>query len=365
MLPSIDLRTFGFAEPVYLWLLAAPAVLLLLWTWQGLHRRADAKRTVRERVLPVREQYAWIGDLPFWLCLTIALALCIVALARPQAREMVRGTPGADFVILQDGSASMYTKDVVPDRWRRSMAFVRTFAEELNWKQDRVGLALFAHFAAPQLRLTKDPNALFFFLEHLADQSPFRLEDDPTWNTNIEEAVDWGLRLVEADEELFGKTNNPKAFIVISDGQAWTGRVATALAAARAADVSIHVVGVGTSAGGFIPEEAGQDGRLSRIHAMLDRDSLRAIARAGGGEYFEIGRESDRDVASKIIGGVRRRAPVAPREESHEELYWRFLVAAAVFVCLGTVVLRQTTELWCQAAGALVAALILAVVAGY
>src|SRR4029079_16821097 len=87
------------------------------------------------------------------------------------------------------GSASMYVKDVDPDRWRRSIRFLRTFAGALSWKGDRVALALFAHLCSPQVRLTKDPNALFFFLDHLGDRSPFRLEDNPTWDINIAEVL--------------------------------------------------------------------------------------------------------------------------------------------------------------------------------
>lgn len=311
------------------------------------------------QMLTLPERYTAAGDLPFWLCVLIAAGLCVTALARPHALVWGPGTAGADIVILQDGSASMYIRDVAPDRWQRSIQFLRTFAATLSWKQDRVGLALFAYFVAPQLRLTKDPEALFFFLDHLAGRSPFRLEDDPTWNTNIEEGVQWGLRLIETNEELFGQTNNPKAFVVISDGQAWTGQVANALAAARAADVSIYVVGVGTTAGGFIPE-AGPNGRLSRIRGVLDRESLRAIARAGGGEYWELGRESDRDVAARIISSVRRRAPVSPREERREDLYPRFLLAAALVLLPGTVLLRNRTALCWQAAAAVAALLILA-----
>ena len=50
--------------------------------------------------------------------------------------------------------------------------------------------------ATPQIRLTKDPNTYFFFLDHLEDKSPFRLEDDGTWDTNIERGIYWGLRLI-------------------------------------------------------------------------------------------------------------------------------------------------------------------------
>ena len=259
MLTGIDFSSFGFGDPLYLWLLAAPAMLFVLWVWQVRRRRRDVRRCVQERVLPVRERYTVAGDLAFWCCLLIAVSLCIVALARPQARVTVVRGGGADFVILQDGSASMYVNDVPPDRWQRSIQFVRTFAETLSWQNDRVALALFAHRAAPQVRLTRDPNALFFFLEHLAERSPFRLEDDPTWGTNIEEGVRWGLNLVETNEELFGKTNNSKAFVVISDGQAWSGTVQRALADAVARDVTVHVVGVGTTAGAFIPEVQGPD----------------------------------------------------------------------------------------------------------
>ena len=156
----------------------------------------------------------------------------------------------------------MYVNDVKPDRWRRSVQFLRTFADALAWKNgDRVALALFAHIAAPQLRLSKDPNAFFFFLDHLGEHSPFLLANDPTWDTNIEEGVYWGLQLLNRDEELFGKTKNPKAFVVISDGQAWSGVVAGALKAARARDVAVYVVGVGTSAGGLIPEPSTARGR--------------------------------------------------------------------------------------------------------
>ena len=82
------------------------------------------------------------------------------------------------------------------------MRFLRTLGESLRWENDRVAMALFAHMATPQIRLTKDPNTYFFFLDHLEDKSPFRLEDDGTWDTNIERGIYWGLRLIEKDEEI-------------------------------------------------------------------------------------------------------------------------------------------------------------------
>ena len=361
-LPRVSFESFRFAEPLYLWLLIIPAVLFAVWIWRFVRRRGDLKRLRARRALPVRERLGAVGDLAFWAAVLLAASLCIVALARPQALVSTVRKASADVVVLQDASASMYVSDVKPDRWRRSVQFLRTFAETLSWQGDRVALALFAQLAAPQVRLTKDPNALFFFIDHLGEHSPFRLENATTWDTNIEEGIRWGLRLVEKDEEVFGKNGNPKAFLVISDGQAWSGTVANALQSARAMKIPVHVVGIGTSTGGMIPEPARPDGTRPPpvIRSVLDRASLVQLAVAGGGEYFEIGDEPDRIVAFRIVERLRRRADVVKDVESFDELYGRFLMAAAVVLVIGTAFLRKRTELAWQAAGALAVVLLLA-----
>jgi Ca-activated chloride channel family protein len=363
-LPRVALDSFRFAEPLYLWLLVLPAALFVVWIWRLVRRRGDLRRIRARRALPLRERLGAVGDLAFWAAVLVATALCIGALARPQALVSTVRKASADVVILQDASASMYVSDVRPDRWRRSVQFLRTFAETLSWEGDRVALALFAQLAAPQVRLTKDPNALFFFIDHLGDHSPFRLENTTTWDTNIEEGIRWGLRLVEKDQEVFGKNGNPKAFLVISDGQAWSGTVATAIQNARAMQIPVHVVGIGTSTGGMIPEPARPDGTRPPpvVRSVLDRKSLLQIAVAGGGEYFEIGDEPDRIVAFRIVDRLRRRADIVKEVESFDELYGRFLTAAAVVLILGTAFLRKRTELAWQAAGAVVAVLLLATI---
>jgi len=361
MMPRVELDTFRFAEPAWLWLLTVPAALLLLLGWRLLRRRADVRRLVARRIVPVRERYTVAGDLAFWLSVIVAASLGIAALARPQARVSAVRKAHTDIVIFQDGSASMYVADVRPDRWRRSIQFLRTFAEALSWQGDRVALALFAQLAAPQVRLTTDPNALFFFLDHLGDRSPFPLESVPTWDTNIEEGIRWGLRLVEQDEQLFGASGNPKAFVVISDGQAWSGTVATALEAARQRRIPVYVVGVGTTGGGMIPEPARADGSRPPpvARSVLDRPSLARIAAAGGGEYFEMGTEADRIVAFRILDRLTRRSDLTQEVATFDDLYRRALLSAAIVLCLGTLTLRKRTELAWQVAGALATVLLL------
>jgi len=124
----------SFREPLYLWLLAAPGVLLIAWTWHAVRRRRDERRLGRERVMPVVERRPMLGDLAFWAAVGVATILCILALARPVGRVSLIRRASADLVILLDGSASMHVTDVAPDRWRRAVQFLRVFGETLSWR---------------------------------------------------------------------------------------------------------------------------------------------------------------------------------------------------------------------------------------
>jgi Ca-activated chloride channel family protein len=219
------------------------------------------------------------------------------------------------------------------DRWQRSMQFLRRLGESLRWEGDRIALALFANVATPQIRLTRDPNTFFFFLDHLEDAPPFRLQDAGTWDTNIERGIYWGLRLVEKDEEVLGPSRNARAFILISDGQAWSGEVEQSLSKAQSRKIPIHVIGVGTTAGGVIPEPR-RAANEAPVASSLDRNSLSVIATAGGGRYFELDREKDADIANAIIAATRRRAAETGIAEGTDDLYPQCLLAAAVFVLL-------------------------------
>jgi hypothetical protein len=342
-------NTIAFGAPPFLWLLAAPGLFLLVWLWRFARRLVDLRRLKDRRSVPVRERYAIGGDLWFWLFLILSCASLAIALARPRGVTTVVNRAGVDIVVLQDGSASMHVRDVPGTRWQRSMDFLRLLGDSLSWNDDRMALTVFAHIATPQVRLTNDPNTVFFFLDHLHDRPPFRLEDDTTWDTNLEQGIAWGLRLLEKDKELHGPSPNGKAFVMLSDGEAWSGEVARAIDRAVREHVPLHVIGVGTLAGGDLPETT-VDGETepSPGTSRLDRASLQRIAAAGGGQYFELDRDPDRDIANAIIDAGRRQSPVTTEEGTVEELYWRFLAGGLALAALGGVFLRDRTELWIQ-----------------
>ena len=344
----------AFGAPQYLWLLAAPALLLLAWLWRFCRRVLELRRLRDRRSLPVRERFAMGGELWSWLFIILALTSLAIALARPRGVTTLVHRAGVDIVVLQDGSASMHVKDVTWNRWSRSMTFLRSLGDSLSWNDDRMALTVFAHIATPQIRLTSDPNTVFFFLDHLQGRPPFRLEDDTTWDTNLEQGIAWGLRLIEKDRELHGPSVNGKLFVMLSDGESWSGEVARSIERAGREHVPLFVIGVGTLGGGDLPETPYADGTKdpSPGQSRLDRASLQRIAAAGGGQYFELDRDPDRDIANAIIDAGRRQAPVTIEAGTVDEWYWRFLAAAMALAALGALLLRERVELGLQFAAA-------------
>jgi Ca-activated chloride channel family protein len=294
------------------------------------------------------------------LCQILALALLVAAVARPLAPSAIPRRAGLDIVVLQDASASMRVGDVArvssgngvgarasADRWQRSMQFLRTLGDTLSWHEDRLALAVFAHLAAPQIRLTRDPNTLFFFLDHLYDRPPFRLEDDTTWDTNLEIGIGWGLRVVDKDEEVHGRSLNAKLFVVLSDGESWSGQVAKAVASVAERGIPIYVIGVGSLAGGPLPavKTSPDDPPGSPGVSRLERAALQRIASAAHGQYFELDRDPDRVIANTIVSAGRRLARPVTLQTTADELYWWLLSASATIAAVGVLFLRRRTEI--------------------
>ena len=86
------------------------------------------------------------------------------------------------------------------------------------------------------------------------------------------------------------------------------------------------------------------------IRSTLDRQSLRASAQVGGGEYYELEEDSAQDIALEILTDVQSRTQTTRRQETFVDLYWLFLAIAAGLICLSTLLLQESTQLWWQLA---------------
>lgn len=341
-----------FREPDYLWLLVVPTALVALAIWRLARRRRDIALLRARRIVPARQRFAWAGDVPFWITVALAAAGFIVALARPSASSQTLRRAGVDVVVLQDASASMHVMDTPGgrSRWQRSTQFLRRLGDALSWREDRIALAAFAHIAAPQIRLTRDPNTLFFFLDHLSQRPPFRLDDATTWDTNLELGIYWGVRLIEKDEEIHGRSPNAKLFIMLSDGESWSGEVAKSIDLAVSKNFPVFVIGVGTQSGGKMPVVPGLDAEEAPedrppLVSRLDRPALQRIASEGRGRYYELDRSPDGEIANAIVDTGRRLAPAIGSVEEYTDLYWWALYASAGVLALGLLFVRETGAL--------------------
>ena len=150
-------------------------------------------------------------------------------------------------------------------------------------------------------------------------------------------------------------------FLLVSDGETWSGEVARAVDRIRAEQVPLFVVGVGTLAGGRMPDVPVDDeSEPPPAVSRLDRRGLQRLAAEGGGRYFELDREADRDIANAIIDAGRRSSPPQVRDPILTDLYWPLLAVASALAALGTPFAQRRAALWWQLVGGAVCVLAVA-----
>lgn len=326
-----------FEEPALLWALIVPAILLIFSIYQFSRRRRSIRQYREKRIVPFRERFRFAGKTAAYFLFTFALALVLTALAMPQLLLSSRSKEKIRIVVLQDASPSMYVEDVRPNRWQRSMEWLKVFVDVFSWDGSRLGVVLFSNYASPSINLVGDPNVPRFFLNYLRDTSPLPLKDNTSWDTNLEEGLYLGFKLFDKQEDMSRELGvleqTPKAFVVISDGEILSGEYSREVDRAIEEHIPIYVIGVGTLLGGIIP---GSDTLYGEpIKSSLDRHTLNEIARIAGGQYFELGKQPNAEIAVQIIDDVRKRVQyqvgrAEKTEKEYQDMYWWFLLASAV-----------------------------------
>jgi Ca-activated chloride channel family protein len=272
----------SFALPHLLWLLGLPAALL---AWEFV-RRGAAAATDHPKILRAEAGLHTItlsGGSPrrqpgdrrrFLLC--AGLALGVVALARPQWGRLDEPVfdQSRDIIIALDLSRSMLTQDVKPSRLERSKLLIQSLLDHL--KGERVGLIVFSGTAFLQAPVSADYEILRDFLPALG---PDYL---PEGGTNYRQLLD------TATEEFGTDSAADRYLIILSDGEAtdddWRDRVPEL----EKKGVRVIGLGVGTSAGGMIPDGSGsfmKDENGAVVLSKLEGRTLRELAEATHGVY--------------------------------------------------------------------------------
>lgn len=271
----------SFHSPHLLWLLVP---LLLLFSWE-LARHATSTVTNWPKIAR-----AWAGAFEVSLgarhttaenrprlWLWFGLALCIIALARPQwgvIEEQVFDQ-SREVIIAVDLSRSMLAQDVKPSRLDRSKLLIQSLLDGL--KGERVGLVLFAGTAFLQSPLSADYEVLREFLPAL---SPDYL---PEGGSNYK-------AMLEASIQAFGTSTADRYLIVLSDGESTVDDWKDLTSTLKTKGVRVIGLGVGTAQGTFIPDASGgfvKDERGAVVMSRLSSATLQELAQATGGAYTD------------------------------------------------------------------------------
>ena len=214
------------------------------------------------------------------ILIVAAVFLIIFSLMRPEWgfkwQEVKR--QGLDILIALDTSKSMLAEDVLPNRLSRAKLAIKDLVKKLHG--DRVGLIVFSGTAFLQCPLTSDYNGFLLSLDDVD------VDTIPVGGTSLAKAIHTAIDSYEG-----GKKEN-KILIIITDGEDLTGGVAKAVDTAKAKNVKIFCVGIGSVAGDLVPvkDSSGKisflkDSKGNVVKTKLVEAVLRKISTATGGLY--------------------------------------------------------------------------------
>ena len=228
----------------------------------------SSNRNWRLRIRPYVSSLRWI-----------ALALIVVAAARPQsseAREVIKGE-GVDIALALDISGSMAALDFDPDN--RLEAAKQVIADFVRQREhDRIGIVVFAGDVFIHSPPTIDHDALTFLLDQIDLAAQLRVED----GTAI------GMGLATAANMLKDSEAKSKVAVLLTDGVNNKGDIdpLTAAAAAETLGIRVYTVGMGQPEG-VVQTRRGPFGTMRSVRRFnLDEETLKEIAARTDGQYY-------------------------------------------------------------------------------
>ena len=276
-----------FEQPEFLWLLWGIPALWVLFVYADYKRKQGLKKFLNfQAKYYIKDFYSLIRSQLKHLLLLFGFLGLIVALARPQYDQNLQlvQTKNLDIVFTIDVSSSMNAQDIKPSRLARTKHELAKLIDK--FKGDRVGLVVFAGDAFLQCPLTNDYTTLKIFLDILSSDL---IQNQ---GTDIGKAIETGLKVWKDSKQ------KNKVMLLISDGEEHTKSIAKAIKKAKKEQVTIYVIGVGSSQGIPIPDLTQsktaykKDAFGNIILTKLNQEVLKSIATQTNGKYFQVTPES-------------------------------------------------------------------------
>lgn len=318
-----------FANPLWLLLVLAVAARVMLLVRDRRRRFGAFTISSPSLVSPKQSMRVQLAGVPFFLECLAALAM-IVALARPQrvTKMATNDRFGIDIVIALDASGSMAAEDFKPrNRFGVAKELIGDFIARRQ--DDRIGIVTFGVRAATRVPITYDREIASAILE----RAQVGENGDGT-------AI--GHAIATSVNRLRSSKTRSRIIILVTDGVNNAGSIDPLTAAQLAAryGIKIYTIGVGSRGPVPIPMKR-QDPFTGEIvttyqlvRADIDEETLAAIARATGGEYF---RATDTRTMSGVLDRIdhlEKTRLTAPKSEKIEELYSTPLAAGVAALVL-------------------------------
>lgn len=318
-------------HPSYLYLLL---ILPILAGWY-IYRRHKGHASLRipslRLVAGASGIRTYLRHFPLALRL-IALALLIIALARPQSTgnwEEIR-TEGIDIMLTMDLSTSMLAMDFSPNRIEAAKRVASSFVTAR--KHDNIGLVVFAGESFTASPLTSDHASL---LNRISDMTIGIIED----RTAI------GLGIVTAINRLRESQTSSKVIVLLTDGTNNSGDISPEMAAdiAKNFGITIYTIGMGSLSGeaAYPVQSFFGDTRIRNLPVEIDEKTMRAVAEKTGGLYFRASDDKSLDAIYKEIDKLEKTKLHARSYHITSERYPLFALWALILLLI-EFVLRHT-----------------------
>ncbi len=319
-----------FANPKLLWLLLLVPLAIIWYILR--HKKQEASLNFSDlngmAKLP-KTWKAYLRHLLFALKMA-ALALLIVALARPQSSSTnsTSNIEGIDIVMAMDVSGSMLARDLKPDRLTAAKNVASDFVKDRPG--DRMGLVIFSGETFTQVPLTTDHGVM---LNMLAEMK----------NGLIDDGTAIGDGLATAISRLKDSEAISKVVILLTDGMNNAGSVDpyTAAEMAKLYGIRVYTIGVGSYGTAPYPVQTPFGTQMQQVKVEIDEKLLTSIANSTGGKYFRATNNQKLDEIYQEIDKLERsKIEVTEFRRLHEEFYP--LVAWAIALLLLEFLLRKT-----------------------
>jgi Ca-activated chloride channel family protein len=311
----------SFREPAVLLGLALLPLALLVYAAIGRRRTREAAAFANPALMPnlVPTLPGWRRHVPMLLILLAAAAL-VVALARPQ-RTVAAPQRAATVMLVHDVSGSMRADDVEPNRLTAAVESAKVLADRIP-DNFRLGLVTFSDYAEQIVAPTTDRGSVEAALDRMVADGGTAMGDGLA--RGIQAA-----RTPVPTEDGRGTRRLPAVIVLLSDGKNTSGGANPLDIAAQAKQfrIPVYTIALGTPTGEVIQQDP--FGFTQRIPVPPDKDTLRAIARATDGKFFEA---LSADDAEQIYSKIGTRLSSKPIKE---EVTVAFAGGALLLLLLG------------------------------